>query len=82
MELLRGYWPEWTKTLQKLGLAEFVVWALEVAGPLNIVGAQMLYISEPFFSSNSSQSLNALATLLEQEDEARAFIDLLKGNAS
>ncbi len=82
MDMPRAYWPKWTETLRSLGLADLVAWVLEASGPINILGAQMLYISQPLVSKNSSQGFNALATLLEQEDEARAFVAMLKGNVS
>ena len=66
--------------LRKQGLSDLAAWVLEVAGPLNFLGAQILYIGQPFVSSPTGQSLRALANLLEQEDEAGAFIALLKGN--
>ena len=75
----RAYWPIWMETLRKRGLTELAAWALEAAGPLNILGAQMLYLGQPFVSSSSGQGLRALAYLLEQEDEARVFVALLKG---
>ena len=75
----RSYWSNWLEFLHRQGLAEFTAWFLEAAGPLNIVGAQLLYICQPFVSSSTSQGMLALALLLEQEDEARAFAHLLKG---
>ncbi|HEY3313004.1 MAG TPA: hypothetical protein VGK00_15290 [Anaerolineales bacterium] len=79
MDKARAYWPIWMDALRRQGLAELAAWALEAAGPLNILGAQALYIGQPFVSSSSSPVLGALAHLLEQEDEARAFATLLKG---
>ena len=79
MNTSRAYWPIWMNVLRKQGLAELAAWALEVAGPLNILGAQMLYIGQPFLPSPKDQGLRALADLLEHEDEAGAFIALLKG---
>jgi hypothetical protein len=79
MDTPRVYWPIWMETLRRQGLAELAAWALEVAGPLNILGAQMLYIGQPFVPSSTRQGLRALACLLEQEDEARVFVALLKG---
>jgi hypothetical protein len=67
------------ETLRRQGLAELAAWALEAAGPLNLLGAQMLYIGQPFVSTSTGQGLRALAHLLEQEDEARVFAALLKG---
>ena len=79
MEATRAYWPVWMDILRRQGLADLAAWALEAAGPLNILGAQVLYIGQPFVPEATSQGLRALAYLLEQEDEARAFAALLKG---
>jgi hypothetical protein len=79
MNTPRAYWPIWMNFLRKQDLAELAAWVLEVAGPLNILGAQMLYLSQPFLPSTKDQGLRALANLLEHEDEAGAFIALLKG---
>ncbi len=75
----RSYWLDWLNYLRRLGLSDLAAWALEAAGPLNILGAQMLYLCQPFVSPVTSQGMRALACLLEQEDEARAFATLLKG---
>lgn len=79
MDSARAYWPKWTDNLRRHGLAELAAWVLEAAGPLNFLGAQALYFSQPFVAAASSHSLGALAHLLEQEDETRAFAALLKG---
>lgn len=81
MNTPRAYWPIWMDTLRRQGLAELAAWALEAAGPLNFLGAQALYLGQPFVPSSTSQGLRALAHLLEQEDEAQAFAALLKGKS-
>ena len=80
MDAQRAYWPIWIDTLHKQGLAELAAWVLEAAGPLNLLGAQILYIGQPFVSSPTSQSMHALANLLEKEEESGAFVAFLKGN--
>jgi hypothetical protein len=75
----RAYWPIWLVSLRKQGVADLFAWFLDAAGPLNILGAQVLYLSQPFLPSTSLPGLRALAHLLEQEDEARDFSTLLKG---
>lgn len=79
MDSSRAYWPIWTDFLRKQGLTGLVAWFLEASGPLNVLGAQALYFGQPFAPASASQGLRALADLLEQEDEARAFVALLKG---
>jgi len=77
----RVFWPKWRETLRKQGLADIAAWALESAGPFNFLGAQALYLGQPFFSLFTTPGLKALACLLEEEDEAKAFAAVLKGKA-
>lgn len=77
MDSPRTYWPKWTETLRRLGLDGFAAWLLEAGGPVNILGAQLLYIGQPFATPQASDTMRALANLLEEEDETRAFAALL-----
>jgi len=79
MDSARTYWPVWMGFLRRQGLTDLAAWFLEAAGPFNFLWAQLIYIGQPFVSSDNDQGLHALAHLLEQEDEARAFAALLKG---
>jgi hypothetical protein len=79
MDSSHAYWPIWTDFLRRQGLTGLAAWFLEASGPLNILGAQLLYLGQPFAPDSATPGLRALADLLEQEDEARAFIALLKG---
>ena len=79
MDSPRTYWPKWTESLQKLGLEGFAALFLEAGGPVHILGAQLLYMGQPFAAPQASDGLLALANLLEQEDEAQAFAAILKG---
>jgi len=79
MDSSRVYWPIWTDFLRRQGLTGLTAWFLEASGPLNILGAQLLYLGQPFTPVSATPGLRALADLLEQEDEAKAFIALLKG---
>lgn len=80
MDSPRTYWPKWTDTLRRLGLDGFAAWLLEAGGPINILGAQALYIGQPFAPRQASDTIRALANMLEQEDEAREFAALLHGS--
>ena len=79
MDSSRSYWPIWMDFLRRQGLTELAAWFLEASGPLNALGAQALYLGQPFAPASATQGLRALTDLLEREDEARAFIVLLKG---
>jgi hypothetical protein len=77
MNSLRSFWPDWLVTLQKTGLKTWTSWALDAAGPLNVLGAQMIYLAHPLFSDDDGQ-MQALAHILEDEDETRAFVTFLR----
>ena len=49
---------------------------LEAGAPLTVLGAQAIYISQPFLGGEKT---NALAHMLEEENETQAFIRYLRG---
>ena len=79
MDSTRAYWPIWMDSLRRQKLDGIAIWFLEAAAPLGIVAAQLLYIGQPFTSQKTGKSIHALAQLLEQQEEARTFAALLKG---
>ncbi len=68
--------------LRRQGLAGLAGFVLEAAGPLNIVGAQLIYAGQPLLPGAREGAWGALAQMLEEEDETRAFTALLKGKAA
>ena len=82
MDSPRTYWPKWTESLHRLGLEGFAAMLLEAGKPIHILGAQLLYMGQPFVTPQASDGILALANLLEQEDEAQAFVTLLKGQST
>lgn len=76
----RGFWSDWAAFLRRLGLTEFVAWALEASGPWAFLGAQTLYFGSAFlYPWLSPRALEAVASLLEDEAESRAFVAYLRG---
>ena len=69
-------WSKWAESLRNLKLDGIVAWLLEAGGPLTILGAQALYVSQPFVGG---ENINSLAQMLEQEDETQAFARYLRG---
>jgi len=60
-------------------MQELVSVLLESAGPLTLIGAQIVYIGQPLLSSTvPDEHLNALVRLLEDTQEARAFVHYLR----
>jgi hypothetical protein len=75
----RASWPSWAEFLCRNGLEDLAVWALEAAGPMRMLGAQAVYFGGPFLRPIlSGIQLDALAHLLEDNDEARAFAVYLR----
>jgi hypothetical protein len=75
----RTAWPGWADFLRRHGLENLVAWALEAAGPLTLLGAQALYLGGPLLRPALPEAQrDALAGLLENRDEARAFTAFLR----
>ena len=68
-------WAEWADTLERFKIKTLSAWLLEVGEPLMPIGAQMLYIGQPFLNRDS---VNNLARLLEDKEEVRAFAIFLR----
>jgi len=79
MNFDRQIWDRWADSLYRWGLRDLAASLLEAAGPLTIVGAQMVYILQPLVGHGSTNtSLNALANLLEQPENVRNFVHILR----
>ncbi|MDX9993248.1 MAG: hypothetical protein RBS68_14500 [Anaerolineales bacterium] len=76
MDLPHPFWPAWLDALKQKRLNLWAAWALDAAGPLTVLGAQLIHLSAPLLG-NSEQS-QALALTLEDEAETRAFITFLR----
>ena len=70
----RADWPQWIETLRRFKLDGFASWFLEAGSPLAVIGAQILYIGQPFVGG---KTINALAHMLEEESEVQAFVQYL-----
>jgi hypothetical protein len=66
----RPDWSQWAETLRRLKLDGLASWLLEAGAPLTVLGAQALYISQPFLGGNV---WNSFAHMLEDDEEAQAF---------
>jgi hypothetical protein len=72
-------WIDWARTLHRWKAENGVAALLEIAGSLNVLLAQLLYISQPMLSGAvSSNSLHSIARVLEDPDDRRQFIALLR----
>jgi hypothetical protein len=72
-------WASWATTLRRWGLQNWAAAVLEAAGPLTILGAQVVYLGQPILSGVMPKSgLNALSNLLENQQQVQAFAAFLK----
>lgn len=72
----RSEWSKWAESLRRLKLDGLAVWLLEAGGPLTILGAQAVYLSQPFVGGGK---LDSLARMLEEDTESQAFARFLRG---
>jgi hypothetical protein len=75
----RSDWSKWAESLRRLKLDGFAAWLLEAGGPLTILSAQAVYMSQPFIGG---KNLNSLAQMLEEDEQTQAFARYLRGEES
>ena len=69
----------WAARLQGWQMHQFTAALLEAGGPLKLIGAQLVFISQPLFSGLiRREQINALADMLEEPEQTRTFIQLLR----
>jgi hypothetical protein len=78
----RADWSHWAETLRRFKLDGFASWLLEAGAPLTILGAQAIYLSQPFLGGKEISSWNSLAQMLENDEEVQAFACYLQGEDS
>jgi hypothetical protein len=65
--------------LQRWGLKSIASFLLEAGGPINVLAAQAIYLGQPFLARTvPSSHLQALADLIEDQDQARQFAAFLR----
>jgi hypothetical protein len=77
MQMPRPHWSDWANQLHRLKLDAIAAWLLEAGAPVTLLGAQALFVARPFLGPQSE----ALAHLLEEENEVRAFAAFLREEA-
>jgi hypothetical protein len=75
----RDFREKWLKTLYDLRLHHLTAAILEALGPLNILGAQLVYLTRPISSPFIAEDqASGLARILEDPSETAAFIMALR----
>jgi hypothetical protein len=76
-------WQTWAEKLNRWGIGDFVAALLEAAGPLTLMGAQVIYFGKPFMGDIiPARHLEALTDLLEDPGQTRAFTAFLREESS
>ena len=79
MQSNQHIWSLWERRLHRWGMQDLTASVLEAFGPLTILGAQAVHLSQPVLSLAIPENhLSALAGMLENKDETLAFIGLLR----
>jgi hypothetical protein len=72
-------WRIWVKSLHRWGVEDLVASLLEAAGPLTIIGAQLIYIGQPILNGVFPDGhLSVLTGTLEDDDQRDAFVSYLR----
>jgi hypothetical protein len=72
-------WQSWVQALHRWGITEGIAALLDTAGPLTVLAAQLIYLSQPFSRSFIPvRHLEALGRMLEDSGQAKAFTALLR----
>lgn len=79
----RHIWQVWADKLHRWGLKDWTAAFLEAAGPLNVLGAQAIYLGQPLLNRALPEGhLEALASVLEDTELATTFAAFLREEIS
>jgi hypothetical protein len=79
MDTNHHIWRVWANALHRWGLQNLVASFLEAAGPLSLIGAQVIYIGQPILSGIvPAGHLDALTNVLEDDGQREEFVVYLR----
>lgn len=79
MESDQNIWHSWADRLREWGVADWTALFMEGFGPLTVIGAQAIYITQPLIATFvRDEYIKAAAHLFEQPAKQQAFIRLLR----
>lgn len=82
MQDYQHIWRFWAEKLHLWGLGDFIAAILEVCGPLSLLGAQFVYLTQPLLNEFvSDEALYACTSLLEDEKNKQRFVTLLRDDS-
>lgn len=72
-------WRVWADQAHRWGLNDWIASLLEAIGPLTLLGAQAIYLTQPILSPLiPGAQLKALARLLDEPEQTQAFAAYLR----
>lgn len=72
-------WKAWADILHRWGAEEVLATLLDATGPLNFLGAQMIYLGQPILNAVLPEDhVSAFANILDDPEETRAFTSYLR----
>ncbi|UCF27696.1 MAG: hypothetical protein JSW42_13870 [Chloroflexota bacterium] len=72
-------WRVWANALHRWGLQNLVASFLEAAGPLTLIGAQVVYVGQPILRGILPEGhLSALTGMLEDDSQRKEFVMYLQ----
>jgi hypothetical protein len=75
----REIYKSWATRLQGWRVHQIAAALLEAGGPLKLIGAQLVFISQPLLSGLlADEKLGTLAGLLEEPEKTATFIQILR----
>ena len=79
MDTNHQIWRDMADSLHRWGLRDLVASILEALGPLTLVGAQGLYLGQPFLGAIVPRRyLEAAAQILEDGETTQGFVEFLR----
>lgn len=79
MILSNPLWHKWAQWLKSRRSNLLVAALLEAFAPLNIIGAQVVYFSQPLLCwIIPNEQFEAAAKILEDSQQTQAFVDYLR----
>lgn len=74
MQVNQYNWNQWAQYLQQYRLMGLFRFLLDAAGPVRVIAAQSLYLTQPFFRNSI---IGQLAEVLEDSEKSKAFLEFV-----
>lgn len=74
MQVNQDIWNQWAQYLQRYHLLGLFRFLLNAAGPIRIVAAQSLWMTQPFVQNSI---ISQLASVLEDQEQSIAFLEFV-----